>query len=162
MYDLIIIGGGPAGLTAAIYAIRKRLNVFLISLDLGGKTNYRMELPDTETHQVIRGVEVVEKFWRELDYLEFARRLARHSARAAIESVASAPEVRRRLTPPQARRWSEAGLEMLAEGQASERVQSYFRVESALSDEMLTEFQVGSFAGDNGWAIGEVMDRTDV
>ena len=75
MYDLIIIGGGPAGLTAAIYAIRKRLNVFLISLDLGGKTNYRMELPDTETHQVIRGVEVVEKFWRELDYLEFARRL---------------------------------------------------------------------------------------
>ena len=77
MYDLIIIGGGPAGLTAAIYAIRKRLNVFLISHDLGGKTNYRLELPDMETHQVIRGVDVVEKFWRELDYLEFARRLER-------------------------------------------------------------------------------------
>lgn len=77
MYDLIIVGGGPAGLTAAIYAIRKRLNVFLISQDLGGKTNYRMELPDMETHQVIRGLEIVEKFWRELDYLEFARRLER-------------------------------------------------------------------------------------
>ena len=37
MYDLIIIGGGPAGLTAAIYAIRKRLNCLLISPDLGGK-----------------------------------------------------------------------------------------------------------------------------
>jgi thioredoxin reductase len=34
-----------------------------------------MELPDGETHEVIRGVEVVEKFWRELDYLEFARHL---------------------------------------------------------------------------------------
>ncbi len=77
MYDLVIIGGGPAGLTAAIYAIRKRLNVFLISHDLGGKTNYRLELPNMETHQVIRGVDVVEKFWRELDYLEFARRLER-------------------------------------------------------------------------------------
>jgi len=39
MYDLIIIGGGPAGLTAAIYAIRKRLNVMVLSKDLGGKTN---------------------------------------------------------------------------------------------------------------------------
>ena len=75
MYDLIIVGGGPAGLTAAIYAIRKRLNVLLASEDLGGKTNYHMVLPWIETHQVIRGVEVVDKFRRELQYLDFAHRL---------------------------------------------------------------------------------------
>lgn len=74
MYDLIIIGGGPAGLTAAVYAIRKRLNVLLVSDDLGGKTNYHMVLPGMEMHQVIRGVEVVDRFRRELSYLDFAVR----------------------------------------------------------------------------------------
>lgn len=75
MYDLIIIGGGPAGLTAAIYAIRKRLDVLLISTDLGGKTNFQMTLPWIEMHQVIRGVELVERFRRELEYLDFTCRL---------------------------------------------------------------------------------------
>ena len=73
MYDLIVIGGGPAGLTAAIYAIRKRLNVLLISEDLGGKTNYHLELPGMESYRIIRGVEVVNKFKAELEYLDFAR-----------------------------------------------------------------------------------------
>jgi alkyl hydroperoxide reductase subunit F len=77
MYDLIIVGGGPAGLTAAIYAIRKRLNVLLISEDLGGKTNYHLDLPGLESYQVIRGVSVVNKFKSELEYLDFARHLER-------------------------------------------------------------------------------------
>jgi alkyl hydroperoxide reductase subunit F len=75
MYDLIIVGGGPAGLTAAIYAIRKRLDVLLVSEDLGGKTNYHLELPDLESYMIIRGVETVNRFRRELEYLNFARRM---------------------------------------------------------------------------------------
>lgn len=75
MYDLIVIGGGPAGLTAAIYAIRKRLNVLLLSKDLGGKTNYRLALPWIEDYQVIRGLEIVNKFRTELEYLDFARHI---------------------------------------------------------------------------------------
>lgn len=75
MYDLIIIGGGPAGLTAAVYALRKRLNVLLLSKDLGGKTNYRLALPWIEDYQVIRGLEIVNKFRNELEYLDFARHI---------------------------------------------------------------------------------------
>jgi len=80
MYDLIVIGGGPAGLTATIYAIRKRLNVLMVTKDLGGKTNYRLSLPwldeygGQESH-VIRGLEAVSKFRNELEYLDFARHM---------------------------------------------------------------------------------------
>ena len=75
MYDLIIVGGGPAGLTAMVYSIRKRLNALLVSKDLGGKTMWRLELPWVEEYQVIKGLEVVNKFRNELEYLSFARHL---------------------------------------------------------------------------------------
>jgi len=86
MYDLIIVGGGPAGLTATIYAIRKRLNVLLISKDLGGKTNYRLSLPWIEHYQVIRGLEIVDKFKTELEYLKFARHMEE------VERIEKIPE----------------------------------------------------------------------
>jgi len=73
MYDLIVVGGGPAGLTATIYAIRKRLDVLLISKDLGGKTNYRLGLPWVDDYKVVRGLEIINKFQSELEYLKFAR-----------------------------------------------------------------------------------------
>jgi len=37
MYDLIIIGGGPAGITAGIYAARQKLNTLLITKNFGGQ-----------------------------------------------------------------------------------------------------------------------------
>jgi len=74
-YDLVIVGGGPAGLTAAAYAIRKRVETMLVSEDLGGKTNYKFSLPGVETHPIIDGEELVSKFKSQLQYLDFARHL---------------------------------------------------------------------------------------
>jgi thioredoxin-disulfide reductase len=37
MFDLIIIGGGPAGITAGIYASRQKLKTLLITKDFGGQ-----------------------------------------------------------------------------------------------------------------------------
>ncbi len=37
-YDLIIIGGGPAGASAAVYAARKRLNTLMLTYEWGGQS----------------------------------------------------------------------------------------------------------------------------
>jgi len=86
MYDLVVIGGGPAGLTATVYAIRKRLNVLMVTKDLGGKTNYHLALPWIQDYQVIRGLEIVNKFRSELEYLDFARTME------SVEKVIKAGE----------------------------------------------------------------------
>ena len=86
MYDLMILGGGPAGLTATIYALRKRLNALLVTLDLGGKTNFRLQLPFVEKHLVITGQEVVGRFANEVEYLEFAREFDRAEKVEKIKS----------------------------------------------------------------------------
>lgn len=77
MYDLIIIGGGPAGLTAAVYALNKRLETLVVSQDLGGQTAYGFTAKGYEGHEVIRGGELVEKFKRQLEYLNFAHQIDR-------------------------------------------------------------------------------------
>ena len=76
-YELLIIGGGPAGLTAAAYATRKRIETMLISEDLGGKTNYEFNLPDVDTNLIIDGQELVSKFKNQIQYLDFARHIGK-------------------------------------------------------------------------------------
>lgn len=39
MHDLIIIGGGPAGVTGGIYAARKKLKTVLVAGEFGGQSN---------------------------------------------------------------------------------------------------------------------------
>lgn len=38
LYDLVIIGGGPAGCAAAVYAARKRLKTILVAYEFGGQS----------------------------------------------------------------------------------------------------------------------------
>jgi thioredoxin reductase len=74
MYDLIIIGGGPAGITAAATAINQRLEVLIIAERWGGQTTYAMQLEEMESRETITGETLLDAFRRQLDYLDFVRR----------------------------------------------------------------------------------------
>ncbi|MBN2554271.1 MAG: FAD-dependent oxidoreductase [Spirochaetales bacterium] len=79
MHDLIVIGGGPAGMVATVYAMRQRLNVLLVTETLGGKTEIRCEFPGIGETSVIRGRQLVDRFKNEIAYLRIAHRLERVS-----------------------------------------------------------------------------------
>ena len=73
MYDLIIIGGGPAGITAAAMAINQRLETLIIAERWGGQTTYAMQLEEMEGRETITGETLLDAFRRQLDYLSFVR-----------------------------------------------------------------------------------------
>lgn len=61
-HDLIIIGAGPAGITAAIYAARKKMNFVVVSPDVGGQTAWSGAIENYTGFQFITGPELAQKF----------------------------------------------------------------------------------------------------
>ena len=63
MYDVIIVGGGPGGLTAGIYAIRVGLKTVLIEKGLtGGQINLTESVENYPGFENISGFELSQKF----------------------------------------------------------------------------------------------------
>lgn len=62
MFDLIVIGGGPAGMTAVVYAARKKLNTLLVTQDLGGQVLWTRDIQNYMGYQFITGPELMTKF----------------------------------------------------------------------------------------------------
>lgn len=62
IYDLIIIGAGPAGITASVYAARKKLDFLVISLDIGGQTAWSGDIENYTGYQFITGPELTQRF----------------------------------------------------------------------------------------------------
>jgi thioredoxin-disulfide reductase len=66
-YDLIIIGGGPAGVTAGIYASRKKLKTLLIVKNFGGlMTGKAVTIENYPGFEEISGSELIERFEKHL------------------------------------------------------------------------------------------------
>ncbi|MDD5073280.1 MAG: FAD-dependent oxidoreductase [Candidatus Omnitrophica bacterium] len=62
VYDLIIIGAGPAGITAAVYAARKKMSILVISPDIGGQAAWSGDIENYTGYQFISGPDLASKF----------------------------------------------------------------------------------------------------
>ncbi|NYT00904.1 MAG: NAD(P)-binding domain-containing protein, partial [Methanocellales archaeon] len=62
MYDLIIAGAGPAGITAAVYAARKKMKTLVITKNIGGYAASSASVENYIGYQFISGAELAKKF----------------------------------------------------------------------------------------------------
>jgi alkyl hydroperoxide reductase subunit F len=67
VYDLIIIGAGPAGITASVYAARKRMNFLIITRDIGGQAALSYDIKNYVGYQFITGPALAQKFREHLE-----------------------------------------------------------------------------------------------
>lgn len=62
MYDLIIIGSGPAGMTAGIYAARREMKTLIIGKEVGGQMVWASEIENYPGFEKINSFELINKF----------------------------------------------------------------------------------------------------
>ena len=69
-YDLLILGGGPAAMTAAVYAMRKGMSAGLITESMGGQVSETSVVENYLGYRYIEGVNLVERFKEQVKQFE--------------------------------------------------------------------------------------------
>lgn len=92
MFDLIIIGAGPAGITAAIYAARKKISLLVITKDIGGQAALSGDVENYTGYQFITGPELALKFEEHLR--KFDIRLKENEAAENVKKVNNSIQVK--------------------------------------------------------------------
>jgi alkyl hydroperoxide reductase subunit F len=70
MYEVIILGGGPAGMTAGVYCARKRLKTLVITPEFGGQAMWSAAIENYLGYQYVTGPELIAKFQEHLKTFE--------------------------------------------------------------------------------------------
>ena len=78
MQDVLIIGAGPAGLSAGVYCARKMMDTLVVSSNVGGQATWSWEVENYLGYQLITGVELVERFREHLDNFKVELREGRN------------------------------------------------------------------------------------
>lgn len=69
MHQLVIIGGGPAGISASIYAQRKRMDFVLITREIGGQVIKAGEIENYLGYAMVDGVMFVQRMMEQMERL---------------------------------------------------------------------------------------------
>ena len=70
LYDLIIIGGGPDGITAGIYAARKKIKTLLITKEWGGQITKAIDIENWPGTKKISGMDLMKNMTEHLKEFE--------------------------------------------------------------------------------------------
>ncbi len=72
VYDVLIIGGGPAALTAAVYCMRKGVRTAIVIKSIGGQLSETSSVENYMGYKYINGVELVDKFREQVQQFSIA------------------------------------------------------------------------------------------
>jgi NADH-dependent peroxiredoxin subunit F len=62
VFDVLIVGGGPAGLTAGVYCARKMLNTMILSENIGGQALESWAIENYMGYRMVTGEDLMKKF----------------------------------------------------------------------------------------------------
>jgi alkyl hydroperoxide reductase subunit F len=62
LYDVLIVGAGPAGMTAGVYCSRKMLNTLIVSENIGGQALESWAIENYMGYRLISGEDLMKKF----------------------------------------------------------------------------------------------------
>ena len=77
IYDVLIIGAGPAGLTAGVYCARKLLKTMIISENIGGQALESWSIENYMGYRMVTGEDLMKKFEEQLQTLDIRLELDR-------------------------------------------------------------------------------------
>ncbi len=79
-FDVLIVGAGPAGLTAAVYCGRKMLNTIIISENIGGQALESWAIENYMGYRMVTGEDLMKKFEEQVRKLNLRLELDRITA----------------------------------------------------------------------------------
>lgn len=87
MRELIILGAGPAGMTAAVYAARKKIDLVLVSKDVGGQLLWTLGVENYMGYQYVEGAELMAKFHQQVKQYPIEQKLGYQASSLSSISV---------------------------------------------------------------------------